>query len=133
MFTWKRILLAVGCLSLLLGTIPAFAEVMDKEPTLHMIWMGTIPWIPVVLIVSLIHPWAGVAAVVASVFCGGSFGILSEVFDSGVGPAIRQEAGMGYVLQVYGANASLLVSFAIGSAIWFFRRRLISKRAEQSL
>ena len=51
-------------------------------------------------------------------------GVFGEIHDRSVGPAIRTEAGMGYVFSVYAANALVLFGYSLGVLLWKQRRRL---------
>lgn len=100
----------------------AFAEVMDKEPPIGAYWL-------VALVISTIGfftckkwPWLGVVVLVAS------YGILTEVLDPVVGPAIRNEAGLGYVIQVYLCSL-LTVSASVGGIVMHFRKKRIKGKA----
>jgi hypothetical protein len=77
----------------------AWAEVMDKEPSLVHLWS-------VAIVAGLLgyFAWrwrivAGVVATLASVPL--VWGFHWELTDPYVGSAIRQEAGQGYVIQAY--------------------------------
>ena len=65
---------------------PAWAEVMDKEPSVEYIWLS-------------------------GLLLGGVF---SEIYDSYVGPAIHQEAGNAYILSAYGALGIALMLHVAG-------------------
>ena len=80
---------------------PAWAEVMDKEPTLARIWstglligfLGFFAWRRHVVLGTLV-------TFLAAIFV---WSFHWELMDTYVGRAILAEAGRGYVLQAYGA------------------------------
>lgn len=90
-----------GSVTVLLVPSVAWAEVMDKEPTLGHLWG-----------VALVFGLAGffawrrhfslgvIATLIALPFV---WAFHWELMDPYVGPAILQEAGRGYVVQAYGA------------------------------
>lgn len=94
----------------------AWAEVMDKEPTLLRIWsvgllagaLGLFAW--------RLHIVLGVvASLVASLL---AWALHAELADPHVGPAILAEAGRSYVVQAYGVMflcAALHVAGALSS------------------
>ena len=77
------------------------AEVMDKEPGFLGIWLPLFSLGVLGFFLARIRWWAGLAVLPAVAFF--SFRLLSELYDPHVGPAIREEAGLSYVLQVYAA------------------------------
>lgn len=100
-------------------------DVMDKEPSLAILWL-TLGGI------TLFGFWFGrrwpsralIVLPLAVVWIGA---LLGEVWDPWLGPAIRREAGVSYVAQVYLLSAlALLAPFA--GMIW---KRLRSGGPEQ--
>src|SRR5438309_2103567 len=78
---------------------PLLAEVADKEFTLPTLWIAA-----VLLCGSgfLLSSWRRWAAILPLLFCFvWCYLVVSEVRDPYVGPAIRQELGMSYVIQSY--------------------------------
>ena len=81
----------------------AFFEVMDKEPSLLMIWSASLLLGVGGLFLSRLRWWLGLIVIgVALVF---ALAQIQELHDPFVGPAIVREAGYGYVLQSYIASA----------------------------
>lgn len=107
----------------LIGTVAfpsiAAAEVMDKEPTLVVIWawaliggsLGIIGW--------RFRWWVGAA--LALLPAGYFLALRSEITDPYVAPAIIEEAGYGYVRWSYYAAAVFIALHAIG--VWRAVRR----------
>lgn len=116
----NRLLLAIALT--LAASESANAEVMDKEPTLFALWTTAIG---VVLLAAVLERWRRhfgfFVLPVAVLFAAVGHGELS---DPSVGPAIRQEAGVSYIVQAYMAYATSLVGpFAIS----VFRGRLFGR------
>ena len=98
---------------------PVFAEVMDKEPTLFVIWGYT-------LIGSLVCFWSGqykwwIPIIIFPIAIGLPLGSVIETLDPHVGPAIFNEAGWSYVLQAYAAT--FLVVFALIGGVKMGRKK----------
>jgi hypothetical protein len=93
---------------------------MDKFPTIHDVWRSALPWGVAWLIFARINP---VTILAILVLPNSAISMLSEVIDTNMGSAIRQEAGSGYVQQVYLANAYLLGCYAIGVVWWWLARK----------
>jgi hypothetical protein len=116
--TRHRVITTVGTTILVALATPAVAEVMDKEPTLAEIWSPIPIWAVLALAAARVHPFLGLGALVVYAVLGGMPVLaLAEVHDPLVGPAIRAEAGMGYVWQVYGANATVVLACLAGVGI----------------
>lgn len=117
-----------GALLLVLSVAaPAIAEVIDKEPTLREIWWSAVPLAVLALVAGRLHPVLGFTLLLVPNM---PLGMLSEVRDPSVGSVIRAEAGTGYVFQVYGANALLLVCYLLGVVLW--QRDRLYKRAHMA-
>lgn len=90
-------LLSLLTLVVLLVAVPAVAhaEVMDKEPSVSQIWAWALLGGAALALTWRIRAWLGavVTALVALFFRD----LWSEITDPAVGPAIRAEAGDGYV------------------------------------
>lgn len=113
--------------SLLGAATPALAEVMDKEPTVGTIWQSAFVLAVLVLGAGCLHPLLGLGLGLVLAPTSVPLGALSEIHSPFVGPAIRAEAGMGYVYHAYAANGMVFVSYLIGVALWV-RQRQRSKR-----
>jgi ABC-type dipeptide/oligopeptide/nickel transport system permease component len=90
----------------------AFAEVMDKEPTLIAIWVSA-------LIGSLVCFWSGqykwwIPIIIFPIAIARPLGCVIATLDPHVGPAIFNEAGWSYVLQAYAATFLVLFSLIAG-------------------
>jgi hypothetical protein len=92
---------ATFCITLMLGASPAWAEVMDKEPSVGCIWLIGLLSGCLGLLSARYCAWLVVGTLLlGSLLLGGVF---SEIYDPYVGQAIRQEAGNAYILSAYGA------------------------------
>ena len=123
-----RPFLAGYLLGLLLLVVPAVghAEVMDKEPAVSAVWLwavlggasGASAW--------AVRWWLGlpISVVVGLLFAS----VWGELTDPFVGPAIRAEAGMGYVWNVMGATATTLALHVLGALVGRRHRRLLTRK-----
>jgi hypothetical protein len=100
-------------LTLLLPLALGRAEVMDKEPSLTLVLGVVIAGAVGAFFASRYRPWLlGVVLLVVGVFFAGQY---AELLDPAVGPAIRREAGILYVLMswsglfIAGAVIGLLI------------------------
>lgn len=107
--------MTTSCVLLVWSASPAFAEVMDKEPTIGGLW-GT------ALLLGLIgigacawNRWAGAAATLVAILF--AWGVHSELSDPFVGRDILREAGPSYVRQSYMA---ILVCLSMHVAVWVY-------------
>lgn len=98
----------------------ATAEVMDKFPAIGVVWQWSIPLAIVAFAVGRVHPLLGIGLLFLP---NVPLNMLFAVMNSIMGPAIRSEAGTGYVAQVYSANALWLVSYLGGALLWLLARR----------
>lgn len=108
---------------LALAPANAFAEVMDKEPSIPEVWLWTAIFATVCALLSQEREWLPI--VVWPVSAGYALAQLEDLLDPYVGPEILAEAGYGYVIPAYLA-VGLNLMFAPGIAAWglFQRRRL---------
>lgn len=74
-----------------------FAEVMDKEPAIGQIWLWALSLAFTGFVLSRVRWWLAFVTLPLTLL------LIADVMDSSVGPAIRQEAGIGYVAQAYTA------------------------------
>ena len=100
------------------------AEVVDKEPTLLIIWF-------VALVLSAgsfaLGRWRRWAALIAlGPVVAWAIALLSELRDPWVGPAILDELGRGYVVQSYVASFTPVVFIVLGVLPW--RRNHLTNR-----
>jgi hypothetical protein len=104
------------------------AEVMDKEPTLATLW-ATAGVIALAGVAAARLRWwlAALPTLVGAVFAQG---VLVELYDPYVGPAILREAGRSYVLGGHAASVVALI-VPIGAA-YVGRRKLASARTRTS-
>ncbi len=98
-------------LTALLLTIPAWAEVTDKEPTLPEIWSRAALAAVFAWLLGRILPGFGCLALVPAL---PAVSAVFECYDKFVGPAILREAGAGYVAQAHMAAGSVLLAFVHG-------------------
>ena len=113
-------------LCLLLFAVPALAhaEVMDKEPAVSTVWLWAVLGGVIGASAWSVRWWLGLPT---SVIVGVLFaGIWSELTDRFVGPAIRAEAGTGYVWNVVGASATAGALHLFGALIG--RRRQSTRK-----
>lgn len=89
------------------------AEVMDKEPGIVAIWVTALLIAVLGAAAALIRWWAGLLFCAVAIAL--SIATLLEILDPFVGPAIRREAGAGYVPQVCVAAAAAIVVPLIAS------------------
>ncbi len=82
------------------------AEVMDKEPTILVVWVSAFLIALLGVAAAALRWWAGLIFTAVAVML--SIAILLEIHDPYVGPAIRREAGSGYVVQVYAAATAIV-------------------------
>ena len=111
---------AVLAVAIVLSPCFAWAEVMDKEPTLATLWTQALVLGVVGFFAWRRHWTLGILASLLGAFFVWSF--LLELTDPYVGPAIRHEGGRGYVVQAY---ASMLTCAALQGAglAAFIKRR----------
>jgi len=97
----------------------ALLEVMDKEPSLPGIWIGTALFGGVGLWSARRWIWPGVLLLAVEAL--GLSGMHAELTDPQVGPAILREAGHGYVVQSYlGSGVSITATTA--GLVWGIMR-----------
>jgi len=88
---------------------------MDKEPAVSAVWYWAVLGGVIGASAWSVRWWLGLPI---SVFVGLLFArIWSELTDPFVGPAIRAEAGTGYVWNVVGATATALALHLLGALI----------------
>lgn len=92
------------------------AEVVDKEPTLFMIWLVACILSLCSLALSLSRRWTAVIPLVAAAVWAAA--LLSELRDPDVGPAILQELGRAYVIQSYVAAFIPFIFAGLGFLPW---------------
>lgn len=107
--------------TLLLLAAPAWAEVMDKEPSRPGLWLTAAVVGVAGLVAWLWKGWAG--AVVSVVGLAWVWSFHWELVDPWVGPAIRQEAGPQYVRQAYASMMVCTLAHVVGITVWFVLRR----------
>jgi hypothetical protein len=106
---------------LLLVPEMAHAEVMDKEPSLLAVWGWAVISAALLFAVVRFRPWLlfGVAPLPALFF----YGLLSEVIDPFVGPAMLREAGNVYIVSSWVVPVLPIAGVFAG---WWLRRRRIA-------
>ena len=86
----------------------AFAEVMDKEPTLFAIWGYALICSLMCFLAGQYKWWLPIIISPIAIFF--PLATIIETLDPHVGPAILNEAGWSYVLQAYAATFLVLLS-----------------------
>lgn len=106
----------------LLGSQEASAEVMDKEPTMVVVWVRALVAAVVVFVVCRSLHWLLVmlSLVVVLVL---SVAALGEIHDPHVGPAVIREAGLIYVISAYASVATVWIAATAGLYLRRLRRR----------
>jgi hypothetical protein len=94
------------------------AEILDKEPGTLWLWFQVLMIGAIALWMSRIRWWGALLVLPGAGFLAVSR--LGEFYDPHVGPAIRSELGIGYVLQTY---AAVVVGALLPLAAAFLRRR----------
>ncbi len=77
-------------------------EVMDKEPALVSLWIAAVICSAAGFLLIRYRPWLVIISLAAAAWL--ALGILPEIYDPFVGPAIRKEAGLSYVIQAHLAS-----------------------------
>ena len=90
----------------------AFAEVMDKEPSLFAIWGYALIGSLVCFMSGQYKWWLPIVIFPISIFF--PLGIVIETLDPHVGSAILNEVGRSYGLQAYAATFLVLLSLITG-------------------
>ncbi len=117
---------AVFAAGIVLSPCVAWAEVMDKEPGLATLWTQALV-LGVVGFLAWRRHWALAcgATLIAALLVGGFHW---ELADPYVGPAIRQEAGRGYVVQAYASMLTCAALHVAGLAAFIRGRHLPKPR-----
>lgn len=95
------------------------AEVVDKEPTLLMVWLVACILSIGSLALCLWRRWMALIALVPAAVWATA--LVSELRDPLVGPAILEELGRAYVIQSYVAAFIPFIFVGIGSLPWLRR------------
>lgn len=103
--------------ALLVIPATAFAEVMDKEPTIEQIWMRAALFAGIGFLLCRLFGWLWPLTMLYS------SALVESVTDDHVGPAILSEAGLGYVIQAWAAFALASIIQAIGAWLYFRARK----------
>ncbi len=121
--------LIAAIFALLLLAAPAWAEVMDKEPTRAGLWLTAVVVSAAGLVAWRWKGWAG--AVVSVVGLPWVWSFHWELVDPWVGPAIRHEAGPEYVRQAYASMMLCTLAHVAAMTIWFVLRRGKASQVEE--
>jgi hypothetical protein len=114
--------LALALALLFSGSTLAMGEVADKQPTPEIFWVYALVVACLSWGVGMLRWW--LPLVVAALAALTSFGILVELNDPTLGPAILKELGPGYVAQAYlYSSAAVMVPLVV--TVW---RRLVTRR-----
>jgi hypothetical protein len=120
---------AFAMLLVLLSASRAFAEVMDKEPTIRDMWESAILLGLAGAAAWLWNKWAGMIVFLFAVFF--AWGRYLELSDPFVGPEIVREAGPTYVRHAYAAMA-VTIAPHIGGLILRLKERGLGSQARES-
>jgi hypothetical protein len=101
-------------------TLPAYAEVMDKEPSVPMIWVAAIVCSVLGFIAARFKPGLVVVTGTISALYLGS--VIAEINDQTIGKAIIEAAGNSYPIHAYVAVAVIIVAHGTGLAIRRFQK-----------
>jgi hypothetical protein len=96
-------------------TLPAYAEVMDKEPSVPMIWGAATVCSVLGFSAARFKPALVVFTGLSAVFYFG--GVVAEITDQTIGKAIIKEAGNSYPIHAYVAVAVVILAHATGLAL----------------
>lgn len=101
-------------------TLPAYAEVMDKEPSVPMIWGAATVCSLLGFIAAKFKPALVVGTgALAALYFGG---VIAEIKDQTIGKAIIEEAGKSYPIHAYFAVAIVFMAHATGLALRKFQK-----------
>ena len=104
----------------------AFAEVVDKEPTLFAIWVSALIGSLVCFLSGQYKWW--IPIIIFPIAIARPLGCVIATLDPHVGPAIFNEAGWPYVIQAYAATFLVLLSIITG--IIMGRRKILKIKAK---
>ena len=99
----------------------AYAEVIDKVPTLSFIWGVAIASGVVCFITTYFRRWLLILAALPAVWF---LSLFLEIHSPDVGPALLVEAGRGYIVQTYLAALSVVILGALGWILNATKRRV---------
>ncbi len=107
-------------------TLPAYAEVMDKEPSVPMIWGAATVCSVLGFIAATFKPaLAVVTGMFAVLYLGG---VIGEINDQTIGKAIIKEAGNSYPIHAYVAVAVVIMAHATGLALRKFQKNKANRQ-----
>ena len=126
----KRAPFLISFLFSLVITRVAYAEVMDKEPSLFSIWVWAFLGSAIGLFLATRRRWLAAVSFPIVMFrpFQAIFEFLGPVPQAG---AIIKEAGIGYGIQAYCAAAVVIVAHAAGIYFGTKRRRRASQQHSQ--
>jgi hypothetical protein len=102
-------------------------EVMDKEPTLVLVWcVALVIGVGGFFLSNYKYQFIVLILPIALYI---SFGLLREIHDEFVGSAILREAGIGYVIQNYLAILIMIGFPIIGTIRKYLQTRRLTKRS----
>lgn len=103
-----------------LSPVAAVAEVMDKEPTLPVLFGWTAIFLLPALLLARLNAWATLLVLPFSAVY--AFGTAGELLDDQIGPAILREGGWAYVAPaILSVAINLIAPPAV--ALWCANRR----------
>ena len=97
---------------LLLSADISYAEVMDKEPSIAQIYIYGLVGAALIVFSARLKPW--LLLLVAPLPLLYFTGMIIEINDPYVGPAILNEAGVFYFISTYGIAVLLIVCVVAG-------------------
>ena len=102
------------------GPSIAWAEVMDKEPSLAFLWSIATASAIVAVVAGRISPWFALLSVPLPLVYG--LAVLFEFIDPYVGLAIAREGGVSYIVGVLGAALLVIAGHLVGGVLWWRKR-----------
>lgn len=104
---------------------PAWAEVMDKEPTIGAVWISACLLAVVALLACWRHPALGLVTLIVALGPTPVGTAFHEIHDPSIGSDILLEAGVGYLRVANAAIALVILGHAFGILLHVRRRRLL--------
>lgn len=108
----KKLISSIMLLAPTVAATPAFAEVMDKEPSSSNIWAVAVICSVLGVIAARLKPSLMIVTGLAGMLYLG--GMVTEIHEKPIGNAILEEAGRGYAAQLYAAIGVVVLSHAAG-------------------
>ena len=106
---------------LLLAAAPLHAEVMDKVSPLSGVWAWAAPGAILGFFACRFRPLLGLITFPAAALR--PYGVVTEIQDPFVGPAIQTEAGFAYIVPVYAALGLVILCHVAGALLGIRRAK----------